>query len=172
MPTHAGASAPTEDARPATRRWPVTLVVVVAGVVLLGWEVAVAVVNTASFFGEQPSRDRLVETGMLLATSAVPVALACVVGLLLGSRWGLLLLAVPGVVVSAMGVDLMGRTGGGNDPERDRPVRWSDAFQDLTRPNWVAAAVLLGVLGLVLARRRRRRQTGIRADHEARQGAT
>jgi len=148
---------------PAERRvWPVTAAIVVVGLLLLAWEVVVAVVNTAAFFGETPSRDRFIETGMLLVTSAVPVALACALGLLLGSRWGLALLAVPGLVAVAMGVDLMGRLGADRYPDRDRPVRLSDAFQDLTRPNWLAAAVLLAVLGLVLARRRR--QTGIRTN--------
>ena len=141
--------------------WPVTAAIVLVGLLLLAWEVVVAVVNTAAFFGDTPPRDRYIEAGMLLATSVVPVALACAVGLLLGSRWGLALLAVPGLAAVAMGVALMGRVGTDRYPGRDRPVRLSDAFQDLTRPNWLAAAVLLAVLGLVLARRRR---TGIRAN--------
>jgi hypothetical protein len=142
--------------------WPVTALVVGLGLALLGWEVVVAVVNTAAFFGETPSRDRFVESGMLLVTSALPVALACALGMVLGSRWGLLLLALPGVVAVVMGLDLLARTGSERHPDPDRPARLSDAFQDLTRPNWVAAVLLLLALGLVLARRRRR--TGIRAN--------
>ena len=158
------------DRRTARRTWPVTTAVVVAGLAFLAWEVVVAVVETAAFFGEAPSRAELVEGGVLLATSAVPVALACALGLLLGSRWGLLLLAVPGVAAVLMGLDLMGRTGNDRESEPDRPVRLGDAFQDLTRPNWLAAALLL--VALVLVARRRRRRTGIRTDHEAPQDAT
>jgi hypothetical protein len=156
----------TEQPPPASapRRpvWPITAGIVLLGLLLLGWEVAVAVVSTAPFFGETPSRDRYVEAGMLLATSVVPVALLCLLGWLLGSRWGLALLALPGAVAVAMGVDLMGRVGGEPHPDRDRPVRLGDALQDLTRPNWLATVLLLVAVGLLLWRRRR--QSVERAD--------
>jgi len=142
---------------PAPRRpvWPVTAAVVLLGLLLLGWEVVAAVISTAPFFGETPSRDRYVEAGMLLVTSVVPVALLCLLGWLLGSRWGLVLLALPGAAAVAMGVDQLGRLGGDGHPDRDRPVRLGDAFQDLTRPNWLAAGLLLVAVSLLSWRRRR-----------------
>jgi hypothetical protein len=156
----------TERPQPASgpRRpvWPITAGIVLLGLLLLAWEVVVAVINTAAFFGETPSRDRYVEAGMLLVTSVVPVVLLCLLGWLLGSRWGISLLAVPGAVAVAMGVDLMGRIGGDNHPDRTRPVRLGDAFQDLTRPNWLATGLLLMTLSLLLWRRRR--QSAQRAD--------
>jgi hypothetical protein len=161
MPTDARTAA-AQDTPPSVRVWPVTAVAVLLGLALLGWEAVVAVVNAAALFGETPSRDRLVETGMLLVTSALPTTLLCAVALVLGSRWGLLALALPGVVALVTGLDLLARTGSSRHPDADRPVRLADAFQDLTRPNWVAAALLLAALGLVLARRRR--QTGIRSN--------
>jgi hypothetical protein len=142
--------------------WPVTAGIVLVGVLLLGWEVVAAAVGTAPFFAETPSRDRYIEAGMLLTTSVVPVALLCLLGWLLGSRWGLALLALPGAVAVAMGVDLMGRTGGENYPDRTRPVELADVAQDLVRPNWLATGVLAVAVALQLWRRRR--QSGQRAD--------
>jgi hypothetical protein len=118
--------------------------------------VTVAVVGTAPFFGETPSRERYIESGLLLVTSAVPVVLLCLLAWLLGSRWGLALLAVPGAGTVAMGVDLLGRVGGEDHLDRTRAVRLTDAFQDLTRPNWLATVLLLAAVALVLWRRHRR----------------
>ena len=84
--TTAPSGQPTAARRPV---WPVTAGIVLLGLVFLAWEVVVAGVSTAPFFGETPSRDSYVETGMLLATSAVPVVLLCVLGWLLGVAMGL-----------------------------------------------------------------------------------
>jgi hypothetical protein len=143
--------------------WPVTALVVLLGWCLLAWTVFAGALNTAPFFGDTASRDRYIESGMVPLTALVPVALLLVLGALAGSRWGLALLAVPALLLVPLGVSMLGEAG---DPEKSgygRGARWGDAFQDLTRLNWAAAAVLTVVIALV-AWRRHRRQTGIRAN--------
>ena len=153
-PTSGGAKTPV---------WPVTALVVLLGWCLLAWTVFAATINTAPFFGETASRDRYVESGMVALTALVPVALLLVLGALAGSRWGLGLLALPALLLVPLGLSMLG---GAGDPEKSgygRGAQWDDAFQDLTRLNWGATAVLLLVIALVVWRRRRR-QTGIRAN--------
>lgn len=143
--------------------WPVTALVVLLGWCLLAWTVFAGAINTAPFFGETSSRDQYVESGTVALTALVPVVLLLVLGRLAGSRWGLLLLALPALLLVPLGSSLLGEAG---DPEKSgygRGVRWDDAFQDLTRLNWLAAGVLLVVIALV-AWRRRRRQPGTRAN--------
>ncbi|SDP70533.1 hypothetical protein SAMN04489867_3542 [Pedococcus dokdonensis] len=163
-----GATGPGEPGRPAARRergpvWPVTALVVLLGWCLLAWTVFAAAINTAPFFGETASRDRYLESGMVSLTALVPVLLLVVLGLLLGSRWGLALLAVPALLLVPLGLSSLGQAG---DPAKSgygRALRLDDAVQDLTRLNWVAAVVLLLVIAAVVTWRRRR-QTGIRAE--------
>ena len=130
---------------------------------LLAWTVFAGAINTAPFFGETASRDQYVESGMVALTALVPVVLLLVLGRLAGSRWGLALLALPALLLVPLGLSLLAEAG---DPDKSgygRDVRWQDAFQDLTRLNWLTAALLLVVIGLV-AWRRHRRQTGIRGN--------
>ena len=141
--------------------WPVTAMVVLLGWCLLAWTIFAGAVNTAPFFGETASRDRYVESGMVALTALVPVALLLVLGRLAGSRWGLALLAAPGLLLVPLGLSMLGE---GGDPAKSgfgRGLRWGDAFQDLTRLNWLASGVLLFLLAVVAWRRR---QTGIRAN--------
>ncbi|KRF26203.1 hypothetical protein [Phycicoccus sp. Soil803] len=164
--TPADPGAPTPAAPSGTGQgpvWPLTALVVLLGWCLLAWTVFAGAINTAPFFGETASRDRYVESGMVTLTALVPVALLLVLGRLAGSRWGLALLAAPGLLLVPLGLSMLGE---GGDPAKSghgRGVRWEDAFQDLTRLNWVATAVLLVVIAAV-AWRRRRRQTAIRAN--------
>jgi hypothetical protein len=160
----------TTPVAPPVRRWPVTLAVVVVGLLLLAWDGWAAMINTAPFFGDVPSRDRYVESGITMVTAAVPVVLLFALGLVLGSRFGLLFLAAPAALVVVAGLDLMRHPGDPSDPHPTRPVRWSDLLVDLSRPNWLAAAAVLVLLGLVLGRRRR--PTGIRVDPKRARGAT
>lgn len=164
MPARTDRSDLTSPPVPAGARpvWPVTLALVVVGLLLLAWDAWVALVNTAPFFGDTPSRDHYVESGVTLVSAVVPVALLCALGLLLGSRFGLLVLAAPGVLVAAMGLDLLGRPGDPGDPGATRAVRWSDLLADLNRLNALAALAAVATLGLVVSRRRR--QTGIRTN--------
>ena len=143
--------------------WPVTALVVLLGWCLLAWTVLVGAINTAPFFGEIASRDRYLESAMVALTALVPVALVLVLGLLAGSRWGLLLLAVPALLLVPLGLDLLGGAGDPAKPGYGRGARWDDVFADATRLNWVATGVLLVVIGAVVSWRRRR-QTGIRAS--------
>lgn len=143
--------------------WPVTALVVLLGWCLLAWSVIAGAINTAPFFGETASRDRYIESGMVPLTALVPVVLLLVLGALAGSRWGLALLALPALLLVPLGVSILGEAG---DPDKSgygRGARWGDAFQDLTRLNWVATGVLTLVIALVVWRRHRR-QTGIRAN--------
>lgn len=147
----------TSTPAPAQRHpvWPVTFAVVVAGLALLAWDLFAAGINTAPFFGDTASRDRYAESGATLVTALVPVALLCLLGLLAGSRFGLLLLAVPAAVLAVGGLDMLGNPGDPNDADPGRAVRPSDFVADLTRLNWIAAAALLLLLLVLLLRRRR-----------------
>lgn len=157
---------PAGDDRTARARgpvWPVTALVVLLGWCLLAWTVLFEMVNTAPFFGETASRDRYVESGVVALTALVPVALLLVLGLLAGSRWGLLLLALPALLLLPLGLDMLD---GAGDPAKSgygRGVRWDDAVADGTRLNWVTAALLV-VAVTALVWWRRRRQTGVHAN--------
>lgn len=153
MSTHTETTAPAAPQhRPV---WPVTMSVVVLGLALLAWDVFAAGINTAPFFGDTPSRARYVESGATLLTALLPVALLCVLGLLNRSRFGLLLLVVPALLLAVAGLDMLGNPGDPTDAGAGRTVRASDFVADLTRPNWLAAGALLVVLVVVLVRRRR-----------------
>ena len=130
--------------------------VVLIGWCLLAWTVFGAGINTAPFFGDTPSRSQYVESGMTALTALLPVALLLLTGLRAGSRWGLLLLALPAVLLVPMGLDLLSKPGDPADASVGRAVRASDAFADLTRLNWAAAVVLLALLVAMLVARRRR----------------
>jgi hypothetical protein len=141
--------------------WPVTALVVLLGWCLLAWTVFAGAINTAPFFGETASRNQYVESGMVALTALVPVALLLVLGLVAGSRWGLALLALPALLLVPLGLSMLD---GAGDPEKSgygRKVQWHDAFQDLTRLNWLATAALVLLVAVVVWRRRR--QTGIRS---------
>ena len=146
---------------PARRRpvWPLTALVVLLGWSLIGWTVFASLVNTARFFGDTPSRDRYVESGMVALTTLLPLVVLLVLGVLAGARWGLGLLALPALVLVPLGLSLLAEPGDPSDPGHARAVRWDDPFADLTRLNWLAAGVLLMVLALVLWRRRRQAVT-------------
>jgi hypothetical protein len=161
--TISGAGSDAGPGRGAERGpvWPVTALVVLMGWCLLAWTVFAALMGSAPFFGDIPSRARYVESGMVMLTALLPIALLLVLGGLAGSRWGLGLLAAPALLLVPLGLSLLTNAGDPSDPDHGRPVRFADAFQDLTRLNWLAAVALLVALGLVLWRRRR--QTGIRA---------
>ena len=150
--------------------WPVTALVVLLGWCLMAWTLFAATINTAPFFGETPSRAHYVESAMVTLTALVPIPLLLVLAGLTGSRWGLGLLAVPALLLVPLGLSLLANAGDPSDPGHGRPVRFTDAFADLTRLNWLAAVALLMALGLVLWHRRR--QTGIRARAWAGQRAT
>ena len=168
MPSAAGTT--THDpARPgdaaAARVWPRTAALVLLGWLLLAWDVFAAGINAAPFFGDIPSRDRYAESGAVLLTAMVPVLLLCAIGLLSRCRFGLLFLAVPAAVVAALGTDMAVSPGDPADPDPQRPFAATDLLADLTRPNWVAAAVLLLALAAVVAVRLR--QSGSRPDPQA-----
>ena len=166
-PTSAAGAEPGPERGPV---WPVTALVVLLGWCLMAWTVFAAGINTAPFFGDTPSRDHYVESGMVLLTALLPIAVLLLLAGLTGSRWGLGLLAAPALLLVPLGLGMLANAGDPSDPDHGRPVRVTDAFQDLTRLNWLAAGALLIALGLVLWRRRR--QTGIRARAWAGQRAT
>ncbi|NNM47622.1 hypothetical protein [Knoellia koreensis] len=147
--------APTSAVGPR-RVWPATALVVLLGWLLLAWDVLAAGINTAPFFGDQPSRARYLESGATLLTALLPVLLLCLLGLVLGSRFGLLLLAVPALFAVVAGVSLLGSDGDPSDPDPTRAVRAGDFVADLTRPNWLASGILLAILVVVWVVRRRR----------------
>jgi hypothetical protein len=144
---------PVRDAPP--RRWPVTAAIVLVGWCLLAWTVFGAAINTAPFFGDTPSRSQYVESGMLCLTALLPLVLVMALGVLWGSRWGLLLLALPAALLVPFGLSMLAHQGDPGDAAPGRPVRVADAFTDLTWLNWGASGVLLLLLAAVLASRRR-----------------
>jgi hypothetical protein len=173
MPADTDRADRISDAVPDTERgpvWPVTAIVVLLGWCLIAWTVFAGAITTAPFFGETPSRDEYVESGLLALTALVPIAILLALATLAGSRWGLALLAVPALLLVPLGVGMLAHDGDPADPRAGRAVRFGDAFQDLARLNWLAAVVLLAALGLVLWRRRRR--AGIPATAQATRDAT
>ncbi len=148
---------PPSPAPPSPRRpiWPVTTGLVLLGWCLTAWTLFATLINTAPFFGQAPSRDRYVESGMVALTAVAPLLLLLVLGLVLGSRWGLLLLAFPTVLLVPVGLSFLAKEGDPQDAGVGRAVRFGDAFADLTMLNWAATALLLVVLGTTVAVRRR-----------------
>jgi hypothetical protein len=123
-----------------------TAALVLAGWLLLAWDAFGAGINIAPFFGEVPSRDRYIESGATLLTALVPVALLCLIGVLRGSRFGLLFLVVPALVLTIAGINLLTTDGDPRDPDPTRAVTAGDFVQDLTWLNWITTGVLLLVL--------------------------
>jgi hypothetical protein len=140
------------------RVWPRTLAVVLAGLTLLAWDLWAATITTAPFFGEQPSGDDLIAAGMALLTALVPAGLLVVLGLLAGSRFGLLALLLPGALLAAAGADLLDRAG--TSVLAPRQAVPADVLAQLTSLNWLAAGVVLIVVVVALVRRRHRDRAG------------
>lgn len=143
---------------PSRRTWPVTAAAVLLGWCFIAWVLLVAAINSAPFFGEQPTRDEQIESGLALATAAVPLALLCVLAVRWGSRWGILLLAAPTCLLVPLGLEWASRSGIGREPWPDRPLAWADLGSELLRPGWVLSAVLLVLLAVSAARSRRARR--------------
>ena len=130
------------------RTWPVTAGVVLLGWLLIAWTLFGAVITTAPFFGEVPSRDDHVDAGLGTLAAVAPAAVLLLLGLRWGARWGLLLLAGPGLLLVPLGLDWLGRPGDPQEPGHDRPVALADLGGELARTNWVHAAGLLLLLGV------------------------
>ncbi|GAA2734761.1 hypothetical protein GCM10009867_15580 [Pedococcus aerophilus] len=153
--------APSGPAAPR-RTWPVTAAAVLLGWCLIAWVVFAAALNTAPFFGEQPTREEDIESGLVLATAVVPLLLLAAVAVRWGSRWGILLLVGPALLLVPLGLDWVSDAGNGNDPARNRSVTWADLGGELVRPNWVVATGLLLVLAVSVGRSRRARRADVR----------
>jgi hypothetical protein len=141
--------------RARARRWPVTAAVVLVGWCLLAWTAFGAMISTAPFFGDTPSRASYLESGMLCLTAVLPVVVLVVLGVLWGCRWGLALLVLPAALLVPLGLSLLGNPGDPSDTGYARAPRAADAFSDLTWLNWGAFLVLLVVVAAVLVVRHR-----------------
>ncbi len=140
------------------RTWPVTAAAVLFGWCFIAWVLFGAAINAAAFFGEQPTRDENIESGLALATAAVPLTLLAVAAVRWGSRWGILLLLGPTLLLVPLGLDWAGKAGNADttrDPAPLRPMAWSDLGGELLRPGWALAAALLLLLAISVARSRR-----------------
>jgi hypothetical protein len=136
--------------------WPVTLLVVVSAYLLSAWNLYGAGIVTAPFFGEIPSRDDYIRGGMAALTGVLPCVLFAVAGRLAGSRWGLVLIALPAVALLAVGLSMLSTSGDPVDPLPGRAVRPTDVVDELTYLNWIVSAGLaLVIAGLSWSRRRR-----------------
>ncbi|WP_406829516.1 hypothetical protein ABEG17_10975 [Pedococcus sp. KACC 23699] len=166
MPLPADQPLPSAQPGPSPRRtWPVTAAAVLLGWCFSAWVLFVAAINAAAFFGEQPTRDENIESGLALATAAVPLVLLAVVAVRWGSRWGILLLLGPALLLVPMGLEWAGSAGNADttrDPAPQRPMAWSDLGGELLRPGWALTVVLLVLLAVSVARSRR--ATGTASD--------
>ena len=134
--------------------WPVTLLVVFCAYLLSAWNLFGAMISTAPFFGEPPSRDDSIEAGMMTLTGIVPCVLFALAGWIAGSRWGLGAVALPVVALASAGFALLAEEADPDDPEPTRAVRVADLFGDLTYLNWIVAGGLVVVIvGVVWSRR-------------------
>ena len=150
----------TTGTSPSLTVWPVTIVIVMLGMCLLVWDWFVAVINVAPFFGEQPGRDALIESGMAMVTAVAPIGAMCAIAWRAGSRWGLLFLVAPTALLMIWGVQSLLTPGDPDDPHPGRFVRPGDVVGELTLPNWVVAALAMTVLLLARYWARRRRHIG------------
>ena len=138
--------------------WPVTLLVVFCAYLLSAWNLYGAMIATAPFFGETPSRDDSIEAGLMTLTGIVPCVLFALAGWIAGSRWGLGGIALPVAALATVGAGLLAKQGDPDDPEPTRAVRAVDLFGDLTHLNWIVAGGLaVIVVGVAWTRRASRR---------------
>ncbi len=137
--------------------WPVTLLVVLCAFLLSAWNLYGAMITTAPFFGDPPSRRETIEAGLMTLTGIVPCVLFALAGWIAGSRWGLGAIALPVVALASAGFGLLAEEGDPDDPEPTRAVRFADVFGDLTYLNWIVAGGLVVLIGGVVWTRRRGR---------------
>lgn len=136
--------------------WPLTLLLVVIAYVLAAWDSWVALISGAPFFADIPSRDSYIRGGMAALTGVLPCLLLALVGWLAGSRWGLLLIGLPTVVLLGVGVSMLADPGDPRDPDPGRAVVAADVFGEFTLINWVVCAGLAAVIAGMVWRRRAR----------------
>lgn len=126
--------------------WPVTLLVVLCGYLLSAWNAWVAVLSTAPFFADIPWRGDYIRAGMGALTGALACLLFAAAGWVLGSRWGLLLLGPPALVLLGLGATMLGNPGDPHDRDPGRAVVAGDVIGEYTLVNWVVCAGLTAII--------------------------
>ncbi len=148
------------ESSPRTRVWPLTVLLVLVGLVVQASALWNSLIAAAPFFGDIPSRARYLESAASSLTGLVPTVAIALLGVVLGSRWGLLAL-VPGAgLLLVGGLESLTRMGDPADPDPGRALRLADLGDDITRLNWLMAALaVLAVVVALVVRRRQRRAT-------------
>jgi hypothetical protein len=144
---------------PSQPAWPLTLLLVVLAGLLSAWNLYGALILTAPFFGDAPSRDQYVEAAAVALTGLLPVVLLAAVGRMLGSGMGLLVLALPAIALVALAFECLSAEGDPSEPDVGRAASVSDLFADTTALNWMATGVLVAVALVVRLRSNHRRRT-------------
>ncbi|MGC5628091.1 hypothetical protein ACPYO6_07560 [Georgenia sp. Z1344] len=144
-------------------RWttvPYTIGIVVLGCALVLWPVVVQGLSAASIYQDPPRGSQIVSWAALRFSALAAVLALVLLGLTLGSRWGLLLLALPALYTARRGADLV--------QDAPRTIREPEtfAFMDLFTPyttyNWTVVALsVLGASVLLAHRARRARRGGL-----------
>lgn len=154
-----GMTTRTTDLPPAAvrRTWPVTLGLVALALLLVVVDLFGAVITTAPFFGDTPSRAQYLEAGATTVSAVLPLAVLVVAGWCLGSRFGLVAIVLVGGVSAVVGATLITHPGDPSDADPGRPLAVGDFVSDLNVLNGIALAVALLLLVLAVVVRRRRR---------------
>jgi hypothetical protein len=125
-----------------------TLVIVVFTYLLSTWNLWVATLSTAPLFGDIPSRDAHIEGGMAALTGVLACLVIAFAAWIVGSRWGLLLLGLPALILFGVAVSMLDEPGDPRDPSPGRALVPTDAFSEYTQINWVVSCVAILCVGI------------------------
>ena len=138
---------------PRTRVGPLTVLLVLVGLAVQASALWNALIAAAPFFGDIPSRARYLESAASSLTGLVPTVAIAVLGLVLGSRWGLLALLPGAGLLLVGGLESLTRTGDPADPDPGRALQLGDLGDDITHLNWLMAALaVLAIVGVLVFR--------------------
>lgn len=147
-------------AAPVTRRiWPITAMLVLVAAVLMLRQWFLAVIMTAPFFGDTPSRGNYILSAMACLTTLPAFAAMIWCGRQRGCQRGLWLIGGAALLMGWVGLNLLGTAGDARDPDPGRWPNLADLFGDSTWLSWVATVVFVAVAVTTRQLRRRTRHT-------------
>jgi len=133
------------DASATRRAWPVTAALTIVAILVMVFTWFSAGITMSPFFGQLASRDDYISGAMAYLTTLPVFAGMIWCGWQRGSRAGLVLIALAGVTMASVGLQLLAKIGPSFDVDRNRTPNVADAFGDLTRLNWAAVVVLVAI---------------------------